>query len=799
MSKFHQVLSLSVSKIFLGTIFFLLLGISSSLNAQKIFALSGNNLISFDAAAPNLLLSNKPITGIAAGQSISGLDFRPNTGELYALGYSQLTGEARLYTLNITTAAATAIGAASVNLKANMGKIGLDFNPTVDRIRVTGSDNSNFRLHPVTGAIAATDMNLAFAATDPNSVANPSVGTVAYTNSYIGATATTLYNYDDSLNVLTTQIPPNNGTLNTVGASGISVNLTDPSADLDIFFDAAAGTNRAFLAANTDNSVNDNLYTVNLTTGAASLIGSTGVSVRDIAVFIDRTVQSTTSGQIVWALASNNNLLSFASGSPGSIRNILTVSGVATGQTLVGMDFRPATSELYALGYNSTNGEGRLYTLNLTTGAATAIGPAPFTLKAGMGKVSMDFNPTVDRVRVTGSDNSNYRLHPVTGVVVSTDGNLAFAAADVNAGRDPSIGAGAYTNSFNGATATILYNYDDSLNILTTQIPPNNGTLNTIGASGISVNLADPSADLDIFYNPFSLANEAYLSANIGTSTNDNFYTLDLSTGAATLVGKIGNGIAITDIAVAVRQPETACETKTINCIKYELLTVTRDAQGKKTYRVRVTNNCSEKLVYTAFQLPNSVVASAPGNNSTYNSPGGHSYEVRNPNYSPFRSIRFKENGSNGIANGQSEIFQYTLPAFANPNYVQVATRVGAVSHTAYLNVLICTPPNLLQQDDDLNAPDRSDDGAIALKDSELHIFPNPTDGIVFADLSAWAAQQVQIRAFNTQGQEVLNYTVSGIDVEQVVLPESLTDGMYFLEFSLTSGEKQVKRVLLRR
>lgn len=802
MSNFHHFLHSSVSKIILGAIFLLSLGISGSLNAQTIYALSGDNLISFDAASPANLLSNKSITGIAAGQSIAGLDFRPNTGELYALGYNQMTGEARLYTLNLISGGATAIGAAPVVLKAGMGKIGFDFNPTVDRIRVTGSNNSNYRLHPVTGAIAATDLDLAFAATDLNSAVNPSIGAVAYTNSYIGATATTLYNYDDSLNVLTTQIPPNNGVLNTIGASGISINLNDPSTDMDIFFDAAAGMNRAFLAANTGMSVVDRLYSINLATGETTLIGSIGVAVSDIAVFIDRTVPNAISGQLVWALASNNNLVSFASGLPGTIRNLVSVSGVAAGQTLVGMDFRPATSELYALGYNPMNGEGRLYTLNLTTGAATAIGAAPFVLKTGMGKVSVDFNPTVDRIRVTGSDNSNYRLHPVTGAVAATDGNLAFAAADVNAGRDPSVGAGAYTNSFNGATMTTLYNYDDSLNVLTTQIPPNNGTLNTVGASGIMVNLAAPSADMDIFYNPFSMINQAYLSANTGTSANDDFYTLDLSTGAATLVGRIGNGIAINDIAVVVQQPESACGSKTIGCIKYDLLSVTKSPQGKKTYRVRVTNNCADRLAYTAFQLPNSVVASAPGNNSTYNSPGGHNYEVRNPNYSPYRSIRFKENGGNGIANGQMDIFQYTLPAVANPNYVRVISRVGASSYEAHLNVAVCTPQNLNQQDDDLttiNAADRSDDGSNVLGNRELHIFPNPTDGVIFADLSDWADQQIQIRAFNTQGQEVLNYTVAGIDVEQIVLPESLSDGMYFLEFSLSNGEKQVKRVVLRR
>ena len=172
----------------------MLFSFSENLNSQTVYALSNNNLISFKATSPGTLLGNVAVSGIAAGQSINGLDFRPNTGQLYALGYNQTSGEARLYTIDLNTGVATAVGASAITLRPNMGKVGFDFNPTVDRIRVTGSDNSNFRLHPVTGAIAATDMNLAFAAADVNASVNPSIGAVAYTNSFIGATSTTLFN-----------------------------------------------------------------------------------------------------------------------------------------------------------------------------------------------------------------------------------------------------------------------------------------------------------------------------------------------------------------------------------------------------------------------------------------------------------------------------------------------------------------------------------------------------------------------------------------------------------------------------
>ncbi len=538
-----------------ATIFICCLGLSAisttTISAQRIYALSGNNLAWFDATSPGGGGMVAAISGIAAGQVLSGIDYRPQTGELYGIGYNSATGEARLYTINTASGAATPIGAAAITVAANMGDITFDFNPTVDRIRFMGSNNQNYRLHPVTGAIAATDGNLAFAAADVNAVQDPEIGTGAYSNSFIASTATVLYNYDTKLNIFTTQNPPNNGTQNTIGASGIAVNPADPSADLDIFFNSVTGTNTAFLAANIGGSTNDNLYSVDLSTGQTTLLGSTGMALRDIAVQITRVVPNLV-GDLLYGLTSNNWLVSFDAMNPNVIRTSAPITGVATGQVLSGMDFRPATGELYALGYNSATGEARLYTINYSTAVATAVGTAPIALPANLGKIGLDFNPTVDRIRVTTSSNANYRLHPTTGAIAATDLNLNFAAGDVNFGKNPSIGAVAYTNSFAGATTTTLYNYDDSLNVLTTQAPPNDGKLNTVGASGIVVNLADPTTDLDVFYDKIAAANRAYLVANVGTSGFDNLYTLNLTTGAATSVGKIGSGSAISDVSAFI-------------------------------------------------------------------------------------------------------------------------------------------------------------------------------------------------------------------------------------------------------
>jgi hypothetical protein len=515
------------------------------------------NLVTFDAATPGSFTATAAISGITAGQTLVGLDSRPNTGELFALGYNPTGTQAQLYTINRTTGAATAVGAAlTLNLGTETTRIGFDFNPTVDRIRVTGNNRSNFRLNPNNGALAATDGNLAYAAADANTAQTPGIGSVAYSNSYIGSTATVLYDIDEANSRYTTQNPPNDGILNS--RETLSGNLaTALATDLDIYFNPTTSTNSAYLsvATGTVAAPTTQLYTLDVLTGAnltaVGNLGPAGTLVTDIAFAINRpaTLPAIT-GQLAYALA-GTNLLSFDTSAPNIIRTSVGITGVDATQTIVGMDVRPLNNALYILGYNAATQTGQLYALNATTGAATSISGS-LALALGTGDISFDFNPTVDRIRVVGANRNNYRLNPVTGTVAATDGPVAYTTGT----NTPTIGAVAYTNSFTGADATsgtTLYNYDQVLNVLNTQStanPPADGQLTTIGASGITVNTISPSVDMDIYSTGVGI-NMAYLVANTGTSLNSSLYTLNLTTGAATLVGAIGNGSTVRDIAIA--------------------------------------------------------------------------------------------------------------------------------------------------------------------------------------------------------------------------------------------------------
>jgi hypothetical protein len=528
--------------------------------AQTIYGLGGtagaSTLLSFAAATPGTLLGTTPITGISTGQTVVGLDFRPNTGELFALGYDASTQTGRLYTIDLTTGLATGVGAAAVAMPLGGvdTRIGFDFNPTVDRIRVVSSTGANVRLNPVTGTVVV-DGVLAYATGDTNAGAVPGVGAVAYTNSYIGSTSTLLYDIDETASRLVRQEPPNNGTLNTVGTLTTTTTGTGQSTDLDIYFNSTTGANTAYLSASVAGvaGFSTTLYTVDLPTAATTSVGIIGggiVDVRDIAVQITRpTTLPAITGQLAYGLA-GTNLLTFDTAQPTLIRTSAAITGIVANETLVGMDVRPATNTLVALGYNATAQTATIYNVNSVTGAAQPVNATPFALALGTGSIGFDFNPTVDRIRVVGANRANFRLNPIDGTVAATDGQLAYATGDVNAAATPSIGAAAYTNSAASVppTTTELFVYDEALNVLALQSPPNNGTLNTRGATTLTATVAR-DVDMDIFTS--GTTNTAYLVANSATNANTNLYTLDTSTGAATLVAPVGNGIAVRDIAIA--------------------------------------------------------------------------------------------------------------------------------------------------------------------------------------------------------------------------------------------------------
>ncbi|MCI0699501.1 MAG: DUF4394 domain-containing protein [Planctomycetia bacterium] len=253
--------------------------------------LAGNVLVSFDSATPGTLSAPISITGLGANQTLRGIDFRPRTGQL--IGSAVTTGSANnsivtTYRIDPTTGAATLIGATAAAL-AGAGDVpsGYDFNPTVDRIRYVNSNNENARFNPNDGTLAGNDTDLTF--TTP--ATGPIVGE-AYdrnTDRQIPTTTgfpTTLYGIDSVANMLVVQGGlnsagpggPNGGVITAIGALGFNLDDTlDAGFDIMESIDGTlnnGGLGTAFTVFSVGGIAR--LYTINLTTGAATFVGALG-------------------------------------------------------------------------------------------------------------------------------------------------------------------------------------------------------------------------------------------------------------------------------------------------------------------------------------------------------------------------------------------------------------------------------------------------------------------------------------------------------------------------------------------
>ena len=259
---------------------------ATAAHAELIYGVSTTGLYSFDSAAPASFTTVGTLSGVTTGQTLRAIDFRPSSGTLYAISSSTTTGLAQLYTVNLSTAALTAVGS-SFALATTSTRVSMDFNPVVDRIRVvtgngaTGTDlGLNLRLNPDTGAIAATDTALAYDPTDTYAATTPTplVGDVAYSNNVAGATATTLYAYEftnDSLNTIGTvngAQSPNTGVLHSIGVAG----GTTSAFNAAIGFDISGATGTGYISYDNGPSAlsNAELFSVNLGTGTLTQIGA---------------------------------------------------------------------------------------------------------------------------------------------------------------------------------------------------------------------------------------------------------------------------------------------------------------------------------------------------------------------------------------------------------------------------------------------------------------------------------------------------------------------------------------------
>ncbi len=245
-------------------------------------------------------------------------------------------------------------------------------------------------------------------------------------------------------------------------------------------------------------------------------------------------------------LTTKMELLTVNAGQPGTVLKRTAVTGVLTGETLVGMDYRVSKGMLFAL-----SSAGRLYTLDVPTGVLTVVGSVAGVALQGR-SFGVDFNPVADRVRVVSASGQNLRLHPDTGALAATDTPLSYAPGDPQAGQQPEVVAAGYTYNKKDDKLTTNYAIDRRAGILVTQgslegvqpvVSPNTGQLYTVGPLGTGP-LLDASLDIA------DVTGTAFAAVRSGSQPSTQLYTIDLVSGKATLVGNVADGAAILGLAV---------------------------------------------------------------------------------------------------------------------------------------------------------------------------------------------------------------------------------------------------------
>ncbi len=209
--------------------------------------------------------------------------------------------------------------------------------------------------------------------------------------------------------------------------------------------------------------------------------------------------------------------------------NSASITGLQSGETILAIDFRPATGQLYGLGSTS-----RLYVLHSETGVARMIGSGSLT-PALTGKLAgFDFNPTVDRIRVVTDQGQNLRLNPETGTVQVVDVNI-------NGQPGARIAAVAYTNNLAGAATTTLYDIDIASGKLYKQMPPNEGTLVEVGDLKLKV---EGEGGFDIS------AKEGVGLGLFEVNKKSTLFTVDLASGETKILAKYEKSVPYTGIAI---------------------------------------------------------------------------------------------------------------------------------------------------------------------------------------------------------------------------------------------------------
>lgn len=233
------------------------------------------------------------------------------------------------------------------------------------------------------------------------------------------------------------------------------------------------------------------------------------------------------------------DLLTVNAGLTRQVQKRVAVTGLAPGDTLVGMDFRPGRGQLYALSQR-----GVLYTLDVDTGQLKAVSGKALDRPMDGLVFGVDIHPVMDQLRVVSNTGYSIRMNLDTGALVAIDVVPAYAPGDVQAAFRPDLAALASSTSPAGrADKSAPHFAIDRRAGSLVALGPQAGVLRTVGQLGTGA-LSNAS---------FDIADEtgaALVAVSAVAQAATRLYLVSLETGKADLLGILGDGDPILGLAV---------------------------------------------------------------------------------------------------------------------------------------------------------------------------------------------------------------------------------------------------------
>ena len=529
----------------------------------NVFGVRGDaELVRFSAADPSMLETVGTVSALGTGESIVGIDFRPTgptTGDLHAV-----TSTGRSLILDPETAMATVIQPIAGDGTALTGnRIGVDFNPAANALRIIGDDGKNLRVPTaaLTNPAPAMAVNTLV---DGVMGYQQGVTAAAYTNAEVGLEGTVLYVIDTENDVLYTQ-NANLGPLTLVGPLGVDASGVN---GYDIYYSEADMANEHYAALTV--GAQSGLYSIDPATGAATLLGALRGNAYAAVVVARDDDTSPAAQRDVFALAAGDmadqlepyTLTLGATPTLVDTGDTLTFNGLMDGERVLGLDIRTTSLEQGKdTGYVLTSASRVAPVIDNATDPTVLDLAEAVTLSVPLSgtQFGVDFNPRADLLRILSDTAQNLRVNLQDGRELAGEARAAgFAFVDGTprvTSTAPQIVATAYRAN-NPGGGRFQYALDARDSSLARVVVPNDGALVRVGALGVTLPINGAGAAEQSFDIVAAGSGEIGLAAlRTAGATVSTLYTINLDTGAATAVGPIGDAGVVNAITLQTPMP----------------------------------------------------------------------------------------------------------------------------------------------------------------------------------------------------------------------------------------------------